>query len=446
MRVCLVTNKDFTHPSANLNLIFSFESGWSSCRRNIQPHQVCQFSYIRWPVNRDLAVKCYNYSLYGSATNICLAFCCQVEVLSVMQGGFYWACLLFLECWRWREPISAAAGATGHTWHTGLAGQMLLWHFLPSLCPSYVYMHVHKDAFVSCTRTDVCAASQQIRLGQKRPQTQAPWGLQTSLRGASGDMLLCCWMCPACVSHVCYQHPVSPNPLPRYGLLCLWACLLASLVLNGNQFKHIWIWLIFWTEALIMVYRDVCECVSPKDAWPHSFLCKITDPNTPFCPCHPCPPPSPLRPQEDKSHVCTTHSTGSKAAITSQGDLSDVVHWRRLHRKLYFPVLLEDADKFGNRRLPGYLHGHFKCSKGTTQEQYCAIQTPRKLICSHIVSGPPKTHSLHLLCHILIRGFCVTSLFPQDAPPPFPFLSPPRSPSDRIQPLADTEHRTQQIN
>lgn len=281
MRVCLVTNKDFTHSSADQNLIFSFESGWSSCRRNIQPHQVCQFSYIWWPVNRDLAVKCYNYSLYGSATNICLPFCCQVEVLSVMQGGFYWACLLFLECWRWREPISAAAGATGHTWHTGLAGQMLLWHFLPSLCPSYVYMHVHKDAFMSCTQTDVCAASQWIRLGQKHPQTQAPWGLQTSLRGSSGDMLLCCWMCPACDSHVCYQHPVSPNPSPCYGLLFV-SLLLASLVLNGKQFKHIWIWQIFWTEALIMVHRDVWVCITQRyltslfpvqdNRSPHSFL------------------------------------------------------------------------------------------------------------------------------------------------------------------------------
>lgn len=49
-----------------------------------------------------------------------------------------------LEMW---GPVTDAARPSGDTWHTGLAGAMLLWHFLSALCPSY--MHRKKD--IRCT-------------------------------------------------------------------------------------------------------------------------------------------------------------------------------------------------------------------------------------------------------------------------------------------------------
>lgn len=129
-------------------------------------------------------MKWNNYSPYCTAANICLFICGQVEVLSVTEGCFYWARLPFWECGRWGRPITVAAGPTGDTWHTGLAGRVLLWHFMSAPCPSNAYMHTHthtgkhekkndthKMHSVSCAEIGACTVARRIRHGPKHPQT-----------------------------------------------------------------------------------------------------------------------------------------------------------------------------------------------------------------------------------------------------------------------------------
>lgn len=65
----------------------------------------------------------------------------------------------------------------------------------------------HKMHYVVAT----CTFARIIRHRLEHPQTHTPWGRQTSLRGTSGDVLLCRWMCLTRDGRVCCQHPVSPN-------------------------------------------------------------------------------------------------------------------------------------------------------------------------------------------------------------------------------------------
>lgn len=87
----------------------------------------------------------------------------------------------------------------------------------------------HSMHCVTHMETDVhsCTSNQTHTETPKTQHTRAhahtPCGLQTSLCGTSGDVLLRCSMCLTRDDHVCCQHLVSPNHHLTMAF-CLWAC------------------------------------------------------------------------------------------------------------------------------------------------------------------------------------------------------------------------------
>lgn len=127
----------------------------------------------------ESSVKWYDYSPYGTAADICLFVCGQVQALSATQGGFfYWAGLPF---WEYRGgSVTVAAGPGRNTCHTGLAGMLLFWRFVSALCPSNAHTYARRMTRGRCSMPHTA----------RHPETHSPRSTNITLRDISRGVAL----------------------------------------------------------------------------------------------------------------------------------------------------------------------------------------------------------------------------------------------------------------
>lgn len=179
------------------------------CRQNNQPNHLCYFSHSRWPANKGIKCEMVRLQLvwhncwhlpfhlwpgWGSQ--------CDTGLFVLSRSAILGTCVHVCVC--------ASVGCNcccrtqrRHLTHLISQPGAPVTLFVCSLSTKCMDAHTRTEGMthIRCTmsRTQLNAASHI----QSHPQTHTPWGLQTSLRGTSGEVFLCRWMCLTHDEKVC---------------------------------------------------------------------------------------------------------------------------------------------------------------------------------------------------------------------------------------------------